>query len=534
MSKNIYIYLTSFFCGMSVMAVELSATRLLAPTFGTSSIIWTIVIGLIMISLSLGNILGGRSADKHNSMDRLYALIWAAAIYIALIPFVGKYIIILSVTIFMWISPNNLVISGSILSCLVIFSIPLVILGMVTPYLVKLGITDISKSGKTAGEIYALSTIGSIIGTFIPTFITIPLVGTSKTFLIFSLILNLICLYYFVSKKTRLAKSIITSFIVLVLTVTPFHDSYAFWKQNIVYEGESLYNYLQVSEDSKSVILSTNVAFGVQSIYKKNSTVTGLYYDYALMAPFFIKDTDFKSSKDVLILGLGTGTYAKQLKHFFPNTKTDGVEIDPTIVDLSKKYFNLKEDEANIYINDGRTFLNTHKDKKYDLIMVDAYHDITIPFHMSTKEFFGLVKETLKPGGVIVVNINIRSKKDSQINDYICQTIKSQMEKVYKCELKNSTNTIVFASRDDDSLDYFINNAEKMEKQSPLKPISEYVKSNLSEIRESKLVFTDEVAPVEIMGQKVLDEIVANELESFKKELNSGKGFWDNIMQYLK
>jgi hypothetical protein len=92
-------------------------------------------------------------------------------------------------------------------------------------------------------------------------------------------------------KKARLAKSVISSFIVLVLTVVPFHDSYAFWKQNIVYEGESLYNYLQVTEDSKSVILSTNVAFGVQSIYKKNSTVTGMYYDYALMAPLFIKNT---------------------------------------------------------------------------------------------------------------------------------------------------------------------------------------------------------------------------------------------------
>jgi len=534
MGKNIYIYLTSFFCGMSVMAVELSATRLLAPTFGTSSIIWTIVIGLIMISLSLGNILGGRSADKHNSMDRLYALIWAAAIYIALIPFFGKYIIILSVTIFMWISPDNLIVSGSILSCLIIFSLPLVILGMVSPYLVKLGVTDINKSGKTTGEIYALSTIGSIIGTFIPTFITIPLVGTSKTFLIFSLILNLICLYYFASKKARLAKSVISSFIVLVLTVVPFHDSYAFWKQNIVYEGESLYNYLQVTEDSKSVILSTNVAFGVQSIYKKNSTVTGMYYDYALMAPLFIKNTDFNSNKDVLILGLGTGTYAKQIKYFFPNSKTDGVEIDPTIVELSKKYFNLKEDEANIFVNDGRTFLNTNKDKKYDIIMVDAYHDITIPFHMSTREFFGLVKEALNPDGVIVVNINIRSKKDSQINDYICQTIKSQMEKVYKCELKNSTNTIVFASKDANCLSYFTNNIEKMDNQSPLKPISEYVKSNLSEIQQSKLVFTDDLAPVEIMGQKVLDEIVAAELESFKKELNSGKGIWDNIKQYLK
>ncbi|MDP4180549.1 MAG: fused MFS/spermidine synthase [Bacillota bacterium] len=534
MRKNFYIYFTAFFSGMSVMAVELSATRLLAPTFGTSSIIWTIVIGLIMISLSIGNILGGRSADKHNSMDRLYALIWAAAIYIALIPFVGKYIVILSVTIFMWISPNNLVVSGSMFSCLVIFSVPLVILGMVTPYLVKLGITDMKNSGKTAGEIYALSTIGSIIGTFIPTFITIPLIGTSKTFLVFSLILNLICLYYFASKRIRLRKSIISAFLILILTVIPFHDSYAFWKQNIVYEGESMYNYLQVSETPQSVILSTNVAFGVQSIYKKNGNLTGLYYDYALMAPFFIKDTNFNSKKDVLILGLGTGTYAKQLKRFFPNTNIDGVEIDPKIVDLSKKYFQLKDNEANIYINDGRTYLNTCSDKKYDLIMVDAYHDITIPFHMSTKEFFSKVKEHLNAGGALVVNINIRSKKTTEINDYLCETIKSQMAKVYKCELENSTNTIVFASDDNNSLNNYITNISEISNDNPLINVSRYVKNNSKEIVKSDLVFTDDVAPVEIMGQKVLDEIVANELEGFKKELNSGKGFWENLKDLIR
>ena len=162
MRKNFFIYLTSFVSGIAVMGVELSATRLLAPYFGTSSIVYTIVIGLIMISMSIGNVIGGRSADKHNNLGRLFTMLWIAAIWTAIIPLVGKYVIALSAVIMMWILPGSLLAAGSALSCLLVFSAPLLILGMVSPYLVKLGIKDMEKSGRTAGEIYAANTAGSI------------------------------------------------------------------------------------------------------------------------------------------------------------------------------------------------------------------------------------------------------------------------------------------------------------------------------------------------------------------------------------
>ena len=533
MANKLFIYLTSFLCGMSVMAVETSATRLLAPTFGTSSIIWTIVIGLIMISMSLGNVLGGRSVDKHNSLDRLFKLIWIAAVWVAVIPLVGKYIISFSVVALMLVLPNNLLIAGSVFSCLVIFSFPLVIFGMVSPYLVKLGVKDMKDAGKTTGEIYALSTIGSIIGTFIPTFITIPTIGTSKTFFVFALFLNLICLYYFAAKKMKVIRVAATVIIFAALIVIPFNNSYAFWKSNILYEGESLYNYLQVSEDKDSVILSTNVAFGVQSIYKKNSILTGMYYDYALMAPFFMKDTGFDKQMDMLILGLGTGTYAKQCKRFFPNTSTDGVEIDKKITELSKKYFELKDDEANIFINDGRTFLSSKDVRDYDLIMVDAYHDITIPFHMSTQEFFTEVRKHLKPGGVLVININMRSDQNTEITEYLTQTVKSVMKKVYKYDLTDGTNTIVFASDDESCEINYRANIGIMNGTSPLKNISATVSKNLREVTESGLVFTDEVAPVEMLGQKVLDDIVKKELDYYKERIKSKglRGIFDVLSE---
>lgn len=519
------IYLTSFFCGMSVMAVELSASRFLAPTFGTSSIIWTIIIGLIMISMSIGNIIGGRSADKHNNLDMLYFFIWIAALWIAIIPLIGKYIVIFVVFLLMMFLPNNLLIIGSTVSCLVIFSLPLIILGMVSPYLVKMGVSSMENSGRTTGEIYALSTIGSIIGTFIPTFLTIPIIGTSKTFFVFSLVLNIICVCYFFITKSKFISKAVTSVLIFALILSPIKDSYAFWKNNILYEGESLYNYLQVSEDKDSVMLSTNVAFGVQSIYKKNQELTGMYYDYALMAPLFIKNMTFSKPLNTLILGFGTGTFAKQCKRFFPQTQTDGVEIDPKIAELSKEYFDVTDDEAKIYVNDGRTFLYSKDAKKYDVIMVDAYRDITIPFHMSTKEFFTEVKKHLNPGGVIVMNINMRSDKNTEINDYLCSTVKSVMKKVYKYDMKDSYNSIVFASDDENCKANFIDNASKIDASNLLKDTSSNVSQNLNEIAASKLVFTDELAPVEVLGEKVLDDIVSSEVFSFRQELkSSGKG----------
>lgn len=525
MKKKLLLYSTSFFCGMSIMAVELSVSKLLAPYFGTSQIIWTVIIGLIMISLSIGNVLGGRSADKHNSMSRLYLIIWAAAIWIAIIPFVGKYIVVGIIGLLFMFLPQNLLITGSAISCLVLFSVPLIGLGMVSPYLVKLGVTDIENTGKTTGKIYAMNTIGSIIGTFLPTFVTIPTVGTSKTFLIFALVLNVICLAYFIMNRIKPVKTSLTFLIIFALLFAPLSNSYAFWRDCVV-EDESVYNYLQVTEDKDSVYFSTNVAFGVQSVYRKDNKLSGMYYDYALAAPQFIKD--FRSGKkiDLLVLGNGTGTYAKQSKIYYPGIKTDAVEIDPKIVDLSKKYFDLKEDEATIYETDGRTFLSDKNCGVYDVIMIDAYHDITIPFHMATQEFFSKVSEHLKPGGVIVLNINMKAKGDNPINRYLSQTVKSVFEKVYTCGLKTSTNELLFASNDSDMHNNFNENISSMNTSDPLKNVFQFVNENLEEVTDSSLIFTDEVAPVDILGQKLLNTMVQDETSDLKEMINfKEKGF---------
>ena len=193
-----FLYLTEFFAGMSVMAVELGASRLMAPYFSSSQIVWTVIIGVIMIAMALGNIWGGSMADKSKSPDRLYRRVIIAAIWIALIPFAGRWLIVgISGLLAAFITKNFLV-WAAFAACLVIFAFPCVLLGTVTPSLTKFTVDNLDDTGKTVGRLNALNTIGSIIGTFVPTFITIPAVGTAATFLIFSGVLAAIgiCLLY--------------------------------------------------------------------------------------------------------------------------------------------------------------------------------------------------------------------------------------------------------------------------------------------------------------------------------------------------
>ena len=201
--NKIYLYLTEFFAGMSVMAVELGASRLMAPYFSSSQIVWTIIIGTIMIAMALGNIYGGRKADRDPSPDKLYGRIVIASVWIALIPVLGKYIIVGISGIMVFAVDTYFLIWAAFAACMVIFVFPLFLLGTVTPSLVKYTVDSLDDSGRTVGTLNAANTIGSIIGTFLPTFVTIPAVGTSVTFLIFAGVLLLLSLIYFISNKIR-------------------------------------------------------------------------------------------------------------------------------------------------------------------------------------------------------------------------------------------------------------------------------------------------------------------------------------------
>lgn len=513
LKNKIFLYLTEFFAGMSVMAVELGASRLLAPYFSSSQIVWTIIIGTIMIAMALGNIYGGKSADKSPNPDKLYGRILIAAVWIALIPVVGKYIVLGISALLIFTVNNNFLIIAAFCACMVIFVFPLFLLGTVTPSLAKYSVSSLDDSGRTVGTLGAFNTIGSIIGTFVPTFVTIPAVGTSITFLIFAGILIVLSVIYFVSSRVGYKKVIISGVIFVACCVFGHGDSFAFWQKDLTYEGESIYNYLQVSEDDKQVSLSTNVLFGVQSVYMKDDTLTGLYYDYAMAAPLMVPDKN-PDSMEVLILGMGTGTYATQCRKYFGDMNIEGVEIDEKITKLSRKYFALPDD-INVTTYDGRAFLNA-SDRKYDVIMVDAYQDITIPFQMSSVEFFRLVKSHLNENGVMVVNMNMRGNDDGDINQYLADTISSVFGNVYTVEVDNSTNRELFASDNNDMMSVLNDNMSGI-KDADLRFMMNKVRDNSIAYNAGKLIMTDDNAPVELLGMKVIDKIIRDEVAYYKE-----------------
>ena len=515
LNTRTYLYATAFFSGMSVMAVEIGASRLLAPYFSASQIVWTIIIGVIMIALALGNVWGGRLADRDPAPARLYRRLIFAALWIAAIPVLGKYVIALISGLLIVAVDTNLLVAAAFLSCLAIFVFPLLLLGTVTPSLVKYATDSLDENGRVVGNLGAFNTAGSIIGTFLPTFVTIPAAGTAATFLIFSAVLLALGLGYFFSagRGKRFALSALLAFLICALPGA--NSSPAFWETALAFEGESVYNYLQVKDDDKTTIFSTSVMFSVQSKRVKDGSLTGMYFDYALAAPTL---TDGGS---ILILGMGTGTFAEQCRRYFPSSKPLGVEIDEKIIALSRTYFELPE-EIPVVAYDGRAYLQMDRNR-YDVVMVDAFRDITIPFQMSSVEFFRLVEQHLAPGGVVVVNLNMRAGGAGNINERLVDTIAAVFPAIRTVSVENGTNLALFAARDEATLNRLPQRAENLQDRE-LAALMRHVAANWQSPPRRGEPLTDDKAPVELLGMRAIDAIIREELQYYK-EIYRREGF---------
>ena len=518
MRNKWFLYITEFFAGVSVMAVELGASRLMAPYFSSSQIVWTVIIGVIMIAMAVGNLWGGKLADKTNSPDRLYGRILIAAIWIALIPFAGRWLIAgVSLLLATFVTKNFLV-WAALAACLVIFAFPCVLLGTVTPSLTKFTVDNLDDTGKTVGRLNALNTIGSIIGTFVPTFITIPAVGTAATFLIFAGVLAAIGIVYFAFARKRMLKGIVAAVVIVGLCFTLPTYSFAFWESDITLEDESIYNYLQVKDNDKRTVLSTNVLFGVQSIQRKDAELTGMYYDYALAAPCMAgMDGSENDGRSVMILGMGSGTYASYCVRYFPGVKVQGAEIDQKIADIATEYFGLP-DSVEVAVEDGRAYL-TASQEQFDVIMVDAYQDITIPFQLSSVEFFTEVQRHLKPGGVMVVNLNMTSAQDGSINQYLCDTMASVFAHTYTVNVPANTNTVVFCTDSDSLRRTFDENRARLSNAKYADMMGKVAQS-LQDYTGGDCILTDDKAPVELLGMRVLDELIDGQLNYYKEQFS--------------
>lgn len=260
------------------------------------------------------------------------------------------------------------------------------------------------------------------------------------------------------------------------------------------------------------MVLSTNVLFGVQSLYMKEGGLTGMYYDYAMAAPLMVPDKPVEDM-DVLILGMGTGTYATQCRKYFGDMNIEGVEIDEKITELSREYFSLPED-VKVTTYDGRAFLQA-VDTTYDVIMVDAYQDITIPFQMSSVEFFTMVKDHLKDGGVMVVNMNMHGNKEGDINQYLADTIANVFDNVYTVDVAGSTNRELFASQHSDMIEVLSDHVENLS-DAGLQNMMQRVADNSSAYVAGDYLMTDDKAPVELLGKQVIDQLIQEEVACYK------------------
>jgi spermidine synthase len=471
-----FLLATAFISGMTIMALEMSASRLIAPYFGTSLFVWTNIIGITMISLSIGYYYGGKIADRRTEKGLLYSSLAATGAFTVFIPFIAPFVMSLSLKAIK--TGNTGIFYGSLIGTVLLFAPPITALAGVTPFVIRLTGGDEVTSGYTAGRVFSVSTVGSIIGTFLPVLLLIPVIGTKNTILFFGVVLLFLGL-------TGLGKKKKAGLAVLILTLA-FFTGTAKPGEGVIFEKESIHNYIQVIERDGVRYLKLNEGYAYHSIYNENSVTVGGIWDYFNILPLLNSDAE-----NALIIGLAGGTVAREYRHFFPQIKIDGVEIDGDIIQAGRDFFDMAGPNLRAHHMDGRSYLSS-VDKSYDIIIVDAYKQPYIPFHLTTLEFFSEVDEHLNKKGVVAINVASLSG-DAPVLRMLKNTMAGIFEYVYVMTPQGSLNYLVIASQEELSFDLESDNPALAEIAAQAKHRLEHVEFN-SEI----LVLTDDRAPVEM------------------------------------
>ena len=484
--------------GFTSLGIEFAAARLLAPFFGQSLFIWGTLIGLILIYLTVGYYAGGRLADRHPDPVLLYRLALVASVATGLIPLISRPILAFSQVGFSQLSLGIVV--GSLISVIVLFAVPVILLGMVSPFAIRLRIEDVRTAGNAAGAVYALSTLGSILGTFTPVFWLIPSYGTRPTLEILAVLLAAVCALGLWGYRRRLYALVPLALIVLALLQQQAGIRPAAYGHR-VYEAESAYNYIQVVQDGTRTDLVLNEGHAVHSIYDPTTLYTHGPWDDFLLAPLFGSG---RPPERVAIIGLAGGTVARQLTAIDGPVQIDGVELDPAIVDVGRRYFQMTEPNLHVIVADGRYWLATTQ-ARYDMIAVDAYRQPYIPFYLTTREFFSQARDHLRPGGVVAINAG-RTSSDYRLVNALSGTLSAVFKHVFVVDVGSGFgNSLIFATDSPTSLSQFKARASS-EPNTLLRPIAADAleSGNVRQARPNGIVFSDDLAPVE----RVIDEII--------------------------
>lgn len=518
-----YLYLTVFVSGMVSLAVELLASRLLGNVFGTSNIVWANVIGLMLLYLTVGYFIGGRWADRSPYPTTLYKIIMWAAFLSAIIPLISRPILHMAASAV--VGAEAALALGSFISVLVLFSIPVTLLGCVSPFAVRLAIDNPQNAGQISGQIYGISTLGSLIGTFLPVLVLIPQIGTTRTFLVFALMLYLVGFVgYGLSENWRSAiKWLWMVAIVLLL---------AFWALNgplrspvegstLLYETESAYNFIQVVENQRGFRdLLLNEGQGVHSRYHPEYVFFGGTWELFLSAPYFNKPPFTPADvNNLLVLGLAAGTIPRQYVNVYGDIPIDGVEIDPQIIQAGADFFDMNPEHMpslTTYAQDGRYILR-ELDKQYSVVIIDAYRPPYIPWHLTTVEFFSEVRNILEDDGVVAINVG-RTSTDRRLVDAMGQTLRAVYPSVHVIDVPYAFNTILVATNQQTEPDYLAQNLAIMsEEQVALRSILNMANTSLTTLDDSDVYFVDDHAPIELLADSlVLNFLLYGDLDEIR------------------
>ena len=517
-----FIYAIVFISGMTTLAVELAASRLLGPAFGTGNIVWANVIGLMLLYLTIGYFVGGRWADRSPYRLTLYQIIVWGAFLSALIPLIARPVVSAAGQAVSQLDAGLAL--GSFFAVLILFSIPVTLLGTVSPFAIRLAVEDVSKTGRVAGQLYAISTLGSLVGTFLPTLFLIPEWGVTATFLFFAGLLYAFGWVGLWSEiKTRALLWLWMPVVIVILTflllngpLRPPQEG-----QTLLWEDESAYNYIQVTEDETgSRYLYLNEGQGIHSQWNKEQIYYRRTWDFFLAAPYFNADFDPADMDSLLIIGLAAGTIARQHLFAYPNLPIDGIEIDPSILEAGERYFEMDKEHMpslTTYAEDGRAMM-MRLDKTYTVIALDAYKPPYIPWHLTTVEFFREVRDHLAPNGVMVINVG-RTSTDRRLVDALTNTLQYVFPSIHAMDVPYSFNTILIASNQPtQDANLSANLARLPADANPLLlQVLADSSAALVPIETNDIVFTDDRAPVEtVVDTLLVDFLLGGGLETLR------------------
>lgn len=513
-----YLYFSVFVAGMTTLAAELSASRLIGNVFGTSNLVWASIIGLILIYLTLGYFVGGRWADRSPHAASLYRVLAWGAFTLGVVPYVANPVLRFAARAFEGL--DIAVLLGSFAAVLILFSVPVTLLGTISPFAIRLSLDDPQTSGMTAGTIYGVSTLGSFVGTFLPVLVTIPTIGTRYTFLLFSLLLLIVALAglgRYGSRKLMLQGLWMPVLLILIAVLSagqPLKDS-----TGQIFETESAYNYIQVQQVNGFTLLRLNDGEGIHSMYSPATLDYGGPWAQFLVGPFFYPDADPTQVTRIAIVGLAAGTTARQATAIFGPIPIDGFELDPKIIEVGQRYFDENLPNLSVHIGDGRWNLEQSR-YLYDIIAVDAYRPPYIPPHMTTQEFFQICYNHLTDRGAVGINVG-SVPGDRRLINGLATTMATVFPSVHIVDIPGTLNTMIFATRQPTSPTALTANLVAFSGRSDIHPLllSAMVTAfaNLKPGYDATQVFTDDRAPIEwIVDDMVIRFALAGQLQGLQ------------------